>query len=58
MDKRDRAESLHVLVLRSVAVTVAVLGLLLGLRLNGVTAVEQDAPIQMVESIVQMAAGY
>ena len=56
MERKENApESLHTLVLRSVAVTVAVLGLLLGLRLGGVTAVEQDVPIQMVEGIVQMA---
>ena len=58
MDRQDHSESLGVLITRSVAVTVAVLGLLLGLRLTGVTAVDQDVPVQMVESIVQMSAGY
>ena len=58
MKKRvNGQESLHVLLTRSVTVTVAVIALLLGLRLGGVTQVAQDTPVQIVEGIVQMATG-
>ena len=54
--KTHREEHLGLLTARAVVTILLMLGLLLGLRLNGLTAIEQDAPIQMVENVVAAAS--
>ena len=57
-EKTERPDRMRILVLRAVIAVALILGLLLFLRLSGVTSLEQDVPIQMVENVVAASAGH
>ena len=57
--KKSRLElthSLRFLLVRAIVTVVLVVIVLLGLRMEGITVIERDVPVQIVEDIAREAA--
>ncbi len=52
----ERTHSLRFLLVRAIVTVVLVVIVLLGLRVEGITVIERDVPVQIVEDIAREAA--